>query len=47
MDKELLAVIGKLYIENMTLYNTIQSLQDKLNQATNGTQSTGHDKDQQ
>lgn len=47
MDKELLALIGKLYLENMTLYNTVQSLQDKLNQVTNGSQVTVPDKDQQ
>lgn len=27
MDKELLAVIGKLYLENINLYNTVDYLQ--------------------
>ncbi len=47
MDKELLAVIGKLYLENLTLYNTVQSLQEQLHQVTNETQPTVPDKDQQ
>ncbi len=32
MDKEILAVIGRLYLENMGLFNTVDMLQKKLDQ---------------
>jgi hypothetical protein len=32
MDKDLLAVIGKLYLENVNLYNTVDYLQKQLKQ---------------
>jgi hypothetical protein len=34
MDKDLLAVIGKLYLENVNLYNTVDYLQKQLKQLT-------------
>jgi hypothetical protein len=32
MDKEILAIIGRLYIENIGLFNTVESLQKRIEQ---------------
>jgi len=41
MDKDLLAVIGKLYLENGNLYNTVDYLQKQLKQLTETEKSIG------